>query len=92
LAEGADVLVLACTHLPFLAPAIARLAGPGIKLVDPSTAVARQLQRVLTDQQLEGTSEAGPPLYYSTGEQNVFAARLSQLLGPLATPVRSAAV
>ena len=92
LSEGADVLVLACTHLPFLAPAIARLAGPDVKLVDPSAAVARQLQRILADQHIEGATEAGPPVYYSTGERDVFAARLAQLLGPLATPVRPAVV
>ena len=44
------------------------------------------------DQRLEGTSEPGPPVYYSTGPRDVFAARLTQLLGPLATPVRPPAV
>lgn len=92
LAEGADVLVLACTHLPFLATAIARLAGPKVQLVDPSAAVARQLQRVLADHQLEGDRETGPPAYYSTGERDVFEARLAKLMGPLAALVRPAKV
>jgi glutamate racemase len=33
-AAGIDTLILGCTHYPLLHPAIARLAGPGIRLVD----------------------------------------------------------
>jgi glutamate racemase len=47
LAEGIDQLVLACTHYPFLAPTIARTAGPGVALVDPAPGIARQVGRVL---------------------------------------------
>lgn len=43
----ADVLVLGCTHYPLLAPAVARVAGPGLLLVDSAAncagAVARRL-------------------------------------------------
>jgi glutamate racemase len=48
LAEGADVLVLACTHYPFLSPAIRRLAGDGVTVIDPAEAVARQTARLAT--------------------------------------------
>lgn len=44
---GADHIVLGCTHFPFLAPVLAELAGPGVELVNPAAAVARQLARVL---------------------------------------------
>jgi glutamate racemase len=37
---GADCLVLGCTHFPLLAPALARLAGPGAALVDCAQATA----------------------------------------------------
>jgi len=47
LAAEADVLVLGCTHYPFLAPLIEMIAGGGVSLVDTGTAVARQLGRVL---------------------------------------------
>jgi glutamate racemase len=33
-AAGIDTLILGCTHYPLLHAAIARLAGPGIRLVD----------------------------------------------------------
>ena len=41
LAQGADTLVLGCTHYPFLRDVIARLAGPNVELIDPAPAVAR---------------------------------------------------
>jgi glutamate racemase len=48
LAEGADVLVLACTHYPFLATTIGRLAGEAVTIIDPADAVARQTARLAT--------------------------------------------
>jgi glutamate racemase len=42
----ADVLVLGCTHYPFLLPVITRLAGSGVSIIDPSAAVAVQVGRV----------------------------------------------
>ena len=46
---GADTLVLGCTHYPFLQPLIRRLAGPGVKVIDPAPAVARQTLRILQE-------------------------------------------
>jgi glutamate racemase len=43
---GADTLVLGCTHFPFLIPVIEEVAGPGVRIVDPAPAVARQVRRV----------------------------------------------
>lgn len=45
LAEGADRLVLGCTHYSFLAPAMQSLLRPGVELVDVAEAVARQVVR-----------------------------------------------
>jgi glutamate racemase len=47
LGDGADTLVLGCTHYPFLRPVIAEVAGPGVTLLDTGAAVARQTRRVL---------------------------------------------
>lgn len=44
--EGADVLVLACTHYPFLEPVIRRVAGDKVTIIDPAEAVARQTARL----------------------------------------------
>lgn len=47
LGAGADTIVLACTHYPFVLPLIRRIAGPEVQVIDPAPAVARQLGRVL---------------------------------------------
>jgi glutamate racemase len=46
LEAGADTLVLGCTHFPFLVPLIEDVAGPGLTIVDPAPAVARQVKRI----------------------------------------------
>ena len=51
-ATGADTIVLGCTHYPFLLPVIERLAGPGVRVIDPAPAVARQLVHILTERGL----------------------------------------
>lgn len=47
LAEGADVLVLGCTHFPFLQPLLRQRVGHGVHIVEPGPALARQLARRL---------------------------------------------
>lgn len=47
LEQGADTLVLGCTHYPFLEPVIRDVAGQTVTIVDPSAAVARELRRRL---------------------------------------------
>jgi len=47
--QGADKIVLGCTHYPFLRPVIERLAGPAVQVIDPAPAVARQTLRLLQE-------------------------------------------
>ncbi len=49
LAQGADTLVLGCTHYVFLEPEIRRITGPEINIIESSEAVARQTMRRLGD-------------------------------------------
>lgn len=46
--EGVDVLVLGCTHYPFLTEAIRRVATPDLQIVNPAPAIALQTQRILS--------------------------------------------
>ena len=61
LAEGADIIVLGCTHYPFLLPLLQRVAGPGIRFIDPAPAVARHLLDLL-EQNGIGRSDALPDI------------------------------
>lgn len=47
LEEGADTLVLGCTHYPFLRRPIESLVGDQVAIIDTGSAVARQLRRRL---------------------------------------------
>jgi glutamate racemase len=52
LSQGIDTVVLGCTHYPFVIPAIQAIAGPGVRVIDPAPAVARQARRVLEAREL----------------------------------------
>ena len=45
--QGADTIVLGCTHYPFLLDTLRSIAGPGVEFIDPAPAVARHLEEVL---------------------------------------------
>lgn len=47
LAQNIDTVVLGCTHYPFVIPLIQEITGPGVRVIDPSPAIARQVVRVL---------------------------------------------
>jgi len=86
LAEGADTLVLGCTHYPFLMPLIQRLAGPNVTILDPSPAVARQLHRRLEAAEL--LADAHSPAsgrYFTSGAPESTARLITRLLGHAVT-------
>jgi len=67
LQAGADTLVLGCTHYPFLAPVIRRVAGPQVDILDPAPAVARELARRLDALGLRATAGPGTARFWSSG-------------------------
>lgn len=90
--QGADTLVLGCTHYPFVQATInsivAQHAGREVVLVDTGHAVARQLARLLT---AAGTLNPENDMVvrldaYTTGRKIALAAAFSSLLG-LVQPV-----
>ena len=86
-AQGADTLVLGCTHYPFVQEAIARAVkqagGADVTLIDTGDAVARQLARLLESGGLQRPGSAGhPPLLhgYTTGGASALAPAFATLL------------
>ncbi len=75
---GADQIVLACTHFPFLIPTLRELVGETVALVDPGPAVARQVARVAP---LDRLARGGAHLYFTSGSAKAFAAMRHTLLG-----------
>ena len=69
LGQGADTLVLGCTHYPFLRDTIQRVAGEGVTLIDPAVAVARELARRLADSgHLSAQQTLGRVAFFTTGD------------------------
>ncbi|MGV3741078.1 MAG: glutamate racemase [Burkholderiaceae bacterium] len=90
--QGADTLVLGCTHYPFVQPLIAKSAeahsAAPVALVDTGEAIARQLTRMLQQQGIARDAESqGSLAAFTTGSlsslENAFA-RLLKLHPPVA--------
>lgn len=81
LAQGADALILGCTHYPFLAPLIREVVGTQITLVDTGAAVARHLQqRIHTELPTRITGNASTQ-FFSSGEVEPATRIMSALWG-----------
>jgi len=69
LAQGADTLVLGCTHYPFLLDTLRRVAGPAVQIIDPAAAVARELVRRLRERDLLAlASVQAPTRFWTSGD------------------------
>jgi len=69
--SGADVLALGCTHYAFLRRLIEEEAGEGIAVIEPSDAVARQVQRTLEREgMLAASGAAGEVVYLTSGDRD----------------------
>jgi glutamate racemase len=80
--QGADTVVLGCTHYVFLEPLIRAVAGPDVAVVNPAPAVARQLRRRLDAAGL--LADHGTPVaeqFFASGDLPAVSSVLSQLWG-----------
>lgn len=83
LAQNIDVLVLGCTHYPFVIPLLEKICGPRVRVIDPAPAVARQVGRVISDQRsreaVSGQPVFGMLSYFTSGEPHLFQQALEKL-------------
>ncbi|MGQ9724076.1 MAG: glutamate racemase [Tepidimonas sp.] len=87
LAAGADVLVLGCTHYPFLRPVIQRVAGPDVTVLDPAPAVARELARRLAQTSSAAQDlAAGDVTFWTSGDPSHVGHVISLLWGQSVRP------
>ena len=91
LAEGMDTLVLGCTHYSFTADIIRDLVGEGVAIIDPAPAVARQVGRVLTGDDLNAPPDGDNEVrYYTTLDPDRLSETIRMLTGqpPGVAPTR----
>ncbi len=63
--DTADVLVLACTHYPLIAPLLRRIAPEHVKIVDSAESTARVVRRLLNDRPAGTDAEIPRPVSLS---------------------------
>lgn len=69
LEEGADTIVLGCTHYPFVKPLIRQVVGGDVILIDTGAAVAKQLQKRLAMLDLLAPQhQAGMVMFWSNSQ------------------------
>jgi glutamate racemase len=78
---GADTIVLACTHYPFVIPVISRLAGPSIAVIDPAPAIARQAARLRQASARGHLERSGALTLVTTGDPASLTAMSRRLIG-----------
>lgn len=91
LQRGIDALVLGCTHYPLVRPLIERIAGPGVRVIDPAPAVAGRLAQLITAHALNAP-EGGPGSLecWTSGEPERFR-QVTGLLGLECWPIHQGA-
>ncbi len=80
--QGIDTVVLGCTHYPFVIPLIQEIIGPGVQVIDPAPAIARQVSRVLQSHGIANPgAQTGGLRIQTTGDPKSLEAILSKMLG-----------
>lgn len=85
ISEGADTLVLGCTHYPFVRPAIESLLGKNaafVSILDTAEAVTKQLLKRLAEcSSLRVKTDTGHLQVFTTGNETTIHEAFSRLLG-----------
>lgn len=85
-----DTLVLGCTHYPLLTGVISYVMGHDVTLVSSADETAKDLYRVLVEQNLLNGDERKPQhRFVATGDPKAFASLARRFLGPEVVDVRS---
>lgn len=87
-----DTLVLGCTHYPLLSGVIQLVMGDSVTLVSSAEETAKDLLRVLTEQDLLRPHPDHPGatrVFEATGDPEAFTALAARFLGPVVTGVHA---
>lgn len=82
LEQQTDVIVLGCTHYPFLRPAIERYVGPDVRVIDSGNAIARRTMNLLQNaRMLHDRGQLGWMKMFTTGDADHARRVTNQLIG-----------
>lgn len=78
--EGADTVVMGCTHYPIIAPSIKKVL-PGAELINVGAAAAKELYDIITERNDYTGNGTGTVKYYVSDEPQGFETTASVFLG-----------
>lgn len=77
IAEGADIIVLGCTHYPFLRDTIKRVVGDrGVEIIDSGEAVEKRVESLLAEYDMRASGKATPVFEFLTFADDAYRERL----------------
>lgn len=76
-----DIVVLGCTHYPFVKPALRAIVGNAVDIIDSGGAVARQVQRILTNRKDFAQDAHASVQFFTTGDRKTITDVFTRLLG-----------
>ena len=76
-----DVIALGCSHFPFLKDTIEKIMGDKVKILDSGKAIARQVRRVLTNNDDLSLNKNPSYAFYSTGDAKELKTVAKKLVG-----------
>jgi len=76
---GADVIVLGCTHFPFVKDKTKTRLGPKVRIIDSGNAVAKRVETILDKEHLLASKKL-PDRYFTTADSKIFSRVASILL------------
>lgn len=80
--SGVDVIILGCTHYPFIRSLVEKKVGPGVKIIDTGAPVARQALRVLREHNLlTQRTKGGREFFFTSGHPQAVAPVIHRLWG-----------
>lgn len=79
--EGIDSLALGCTHFPFLKKEIQSFLGLSVLVFDSGGAIARQVKRVLVNNNDLSLEKKPEYSFYTTGDTQLFASAAKKMVG-----------
>ncbi len=87
--KGADHIVLGCTHYAFVEPAIRKIVGPSVEVINTDSAIAKEVARRLdvenllnmTTDRRQPSRAAGVEFFYTSGDLYSAEKQISHLWG-----------
>lgn len=83
--KDVDVLILGCTHYPFLQTKIQKYLGKNVTLIDPAKETAIEIKNILTNNFLISTNNLGSTTIYFSDPSSI--SNISQKTGYILKPI-----